>query len=467
PEDELHPSVEYYWHLGFSDKVIVEHVLDHFDKSKYGFSLKSLGRVRASLGLKGTRQQKAAFETISPFIQEICAHFPTMGAHQMVTTLHQDYFLKVSELMVPKYLKKMEPQAVALRKQKQFRWKWFWAAGVMDILACNQHNKWKHFGLWLYVGLDPYCGHLAWLKIWWCNRNPWLIAGYYIEAGHNVGGIPLITQSDCGGENNVVANCHTVICHRLDPSLAGTLQHRWCVEKSNIKPEALWSQLWCQFTPGFETQLDYGLNNSLYNPDDPLEKLVFRWLAIPWLQAELNAWMCRFNSSPCQADKHKLLPQGIPDIIHAKPHLFGSKDFKVVISPKLFDEMEQEWAPPSDPVFQLVPVTFAEQATMLYHALGQPAVSCITFWTVYQELLAAFLRLPADPQLAEALLMADEGVEVEVPVLTGLRELQHGDNVVGEHGYMYCGGLENPPPIDEEEEGPGNVDLREFADFSD
>lgn len=85
-------------------------------------------------------------------------------------------------------------------------------------------------------------------------------------------------QSDCGGENNVVANCHTVIHHRLDPSLAGTLQHRWCVEKSNIKPEALWSQLWCQFTPGFETQLDYGLNNGLYNPDDPLKKYVSKLL---------------------------------------------------------------------------------------------------------------------------------------------------------------------------------------------
>jgi hypothetical protein len=27
----------------------------------------------------------------------------------------------------------------------------------------------------------------------------------------------------------------------LDPSLVGTLQHRWCVEKSNIKPEITWS----------------------------------------------------------------------------------------------------------------------------------------------------------------------------------------------------------------------------------
>lgn len=86
-------------------------------------------------------------------------------------------------------------------------------------------------------------------------------------------GIPLITQSDRGTENNVIANCHTLIRHQLDPSLIGTLQHRWCVEKANIKPESTWSQLRRQFTPGFENQLDFGYNNGLYNPDDPLEKL--------------------------------------------------------------------------------------------------------------------------------------------------------------------------------------------------
>lgn len=37
PDEDLHPWVEYYWRLGFSDKDIVEHVLDHFDKSQFGF----------------------------------------------------------------------------------------------------------------------------------------------------------------------------------------------------------------------------------------------------------------------------------------------------------------------------------------------------------------------------------------------------------------------------------------------
>jgi len=79
-------------------------------------------------------------------------------------------------------------------------------------------------------------------------------------------------QSDRGTENNGVVNFHTVTCHQLDPSLVGTLQHHWCVEKSNIKPEIAWSLLRHQFTPGFEDHLDFGYNNGLYNPDDPLEK---------------------------------------------------------------------------------------------------------------------------------------------------------------------------------------------------
>jgi hypothetical protein len=42
----------------------------------------------------------------------------------------------------------------------------------MDMLTCDQHDKSKRFVLWLHLGLDPYGGRLAWLKIWWTNRNP-------------------------------------------------------------------------------------------------------------------------------------------------------------------------------------------------------------------------------------------------------------------------------------------------------
>ena len=150
---------------------------------------------------------------------------------------------------------------------------------------------------------------------------------------------------------------------------------------------------------------------------------------------------------------------------------------KVIVSPELFDKMEQEWASPDDPVFQLVPPTFEKQVIVLYDMMGSPAVSSLTFWSVYEELLSSFRALPADPQLDEIFNTAELGAEDRVPILTGLRELRHGDNVVGGPGYAYYGGLESPPSVsfpsvggdgpDGKADKTPSVDLREYADFSD
>ena len=136
-----------------------------------------------------------------------------MGARQMVTTLRQDYSLKVPEYVtfivhlvicifdincratVAKFLKQTEPKAVEHQKARRFRRKRFWSAGVMDILTIDQHDMWKRFGLWLHIGLDPYPDRIAWLKVWWCNCNPRLIASYYLEARRKVGGMLVVTVS--------------------------------------------------------------------------------------------------------------------------------------------------------------------------------------------------------------------------------------------------------------------------------
>ena len=61
----------------------------------------------------------------------------------------------------------------------------------------------------------------------------------------------------------------------------------------------------------------------------PLRSLVFRWLAIPWIQAELDEWVTLRNRTAPQADKNKILPHGILELIQEKPHLYGTHDFKV------------------------------------------------------------------------------------------------------------------------------------------
>lgn len=160
----------------------------------------------------------------------------------------------------------------------------------MESLSIDQHDKWGRFGLWMHLGMDPFTGRIAWMKVWWCNRNPRLIIGFYLDAARKVGGIliahsqrfltliysqtgiPLFSMSDRGRENNGVANIQTVVRHRLDPSLIGTLQHYFCVQTDNIKSESTWSQVRRQWSPGFEDVLEFGVRNGLYDPSKALEK---------------------------------------------------------------------------------------------------------------------------------------------------------------------------------------------------
>lgn len=83
----------------------------------------------------------------------------------------------------------VEPEAIAKRKHGLFKRRHFWSAGVMEYWSIDQHNKWGRFGLWLHLGIDPYPGRFAWLKVWWCNRNPCLLINYYLEAARKVGGM--------------------------------------------------------------------------------------------------------------------------------------------------------------------------------------------------------------------------------------------------------------------------------------
>ena len=58
-------------------------------------------------------------------------------------------------------------------------------------------------------------------------------------------------------------------------------------------------------------------------------KLLFRWLAIPWLQRELDAWVYRRNMTARRADKNKVIPHGVPELIRQNPLAYGCQDFKV------------------------------------------------------------------------------------------------------------------------------------------
>jgi len=61
--------------------------------------------------------------------------------------------------------------------------------------------------------------------------------------------------------------------------------------------------------------------------------------------------------------------------------------YKVKIQPEAFKYVREKFAPPSDPVFELVPPFFAEHAGEVYAQIGSPALAAATIWQVYREMI--------------------------------------------------------------------------------
>ena len=94
----------------------------------------------------------------------------------------------LSSPLIAGLLQTVEPEAVANRRRRGFRRRHFWAAGVNDVWPQDQHDKWGRFGLWLHAGIEAFSGEINWLKIWWTNKNPRLIAKFYLDSCHRIGG---------------------------------------------------------------------------------------------------------------------------------------------------------------------------------------------------------------------------------------------------------------------------------------
>ncbi|KAG1775468.1 hypothetical protein EV702DRAFT_929605, partial [Suillus placidus] len=232
--------------------------------------------------------------------------------------------------------------------------------------------------------------------------------------------------------NNGIANGHTLLRQWHDPALQGMLQHRWMRTRKNVMPEITWSQLRRRFTPGFENLLDAGVHNGWYDAGNTLQIMIFRWIFIPWLQTELNAYKDRVNNTAKHRDRNKVLPHGIPELIYNSPEDFGALDFKIGIEPGAIDRIRSAYINPSHTVSDLVPPTLGDHLASCYDHLGCPVITRDSVWGIYLDMLNA-IQLSDD--LPAEITPTDDD---ELPLLANHEDLHFQED---NSGFYYMGGV--------------------------
>ncbi|KAH6884635.1 hypothetical protein BKA70DRAFT_1445832 [Coprinopsis sp. MPI-PUGE-AT-0042] len=322
PMEMVQPLIEFYWSIQLPDTEALKRLKSSgaFDTDLYG-------------------KQRHTPETIREDMLDLRDKYPRAGERDMAAHLFHEKDKAVAGRTLRGYFHVYEAHLVAGRRARRLLCKRFWAAGVNNVLAVDQHDKWQRFGLRLHIGVDPFPGRIQWLKIWHTNSNPKLILSYYLEFVREQHGVPLVTQSDPGPENLLLANGHTMIRWSMDLELRfwRYIQHRWKHEKKNIPPEIAWSGLRARFAPGFKDLLQLGVDQEWYDYDNLVHRYVFRWIFIPWLQAELDNYQFKVNHTRRR---------------HDRP--YGAWDFKVAVPEHVIREVEEQLIPPNLPLFQLV-----------------------------------------------------------------------------------------------------------------
>ncbi|CAK5262397.1 unnamed protein product [Mycena citricolor] len=208
---------------------------------------------------------------------------------------------------------------------------------------------------------------------------------------------------------------------------------------------------------GFENILDEGVTNGWYDPGVLLQVLVCRWVFIPWLQAELDAYRQRINMTAKRRDRNKILPHGVPQHMLEFPDEYAILDFKIKVKQEHINTVRQQYADPSHDIFQLVPPDFAQLIQSFYVDLGEPSITRETCWEIYRQLLRCFEHLDkvhnidssVDDMWGFALTQAENEYRNKMQPLPNLRPLHGGEDIVGQDGGYYMGGVNGGNGLDD------------------
>ena len=150
-------------------------------------------------------------------------------------------------------------------------------------------------------------------------------------------------------------------------------------------------------------------------------------------------------------------------MIRTHPSHFNAINFKILVPPELFNEIEALYAPPDHPVFELVPQAFHKHVSNIYTAIGQLEVTVKTFWDIFRSLLDHLHEGPNE-QLTEIITNHNATLEPgldNMPLLLNMEAFQLGQLLDLGANTNYIGGLEDP--ASNSDMGPSP----EYADFTD
>ncbi|ROJ57643.1 hypothetical protein DPX16_23842 [Anabarilius grahami] len=167
-------------------------------------SKRSLERILSKNKL-WRRKNKTDVAEVAAFIEQ---QLQTSGQCHGYRWMHQKCWLNgiiTDRETVRVLLRLLDGEGVDLRSRNRLRRRVYHSRGPNFVWHIDGYDKLKPFGIGISGCIDGFSRSMMWLEAYKTNRDPRLIAGYFMDAVINTWGCPARVRLDLGTENVHVA----------------------------------------------------------------------------------------------------------------------------------------------------------------------------------------------------------------------------------------------------------------------
>lgn len=316
--DEL---VTYYFGLGYTWKEIC--VFLCFTHNIV-VTLRQIRRTVERLGLRRYRVGSPLPAVINE-VRKLCQRgLSNAGYRTIWRILKSSGRVNVSQETVRQILKTIDPAGVIIRSRRRLRRRVYINRGPNFMIHLDGYDKLKPFGISVHGAIDGYSRKILWLRAAYTNKDPKIVARYYVEYIKSIRQVPRVVRADCGTENCVIRDLQMAFRYFHGDAMSGRKSFMYGRSTSNQRIERFWGVLNGNFTTFWKNYFKDLRDSGYLHDDDPVHIECVRFCFLSLIQRDLDEITEMWNCHRIRRQTQNESPTGVsPDVLYYQPQTYN------------------------------------------------------------------------------------------------------------------------------------------------
>ncbi|XP_071140959.1 uncharacterized protein [Mytilus edulis] len=273
-------------------------------------------------------------DVVSAILKEKKDSGSCLGYRSMWKRLKISHGLKVKRDVVMTAMKIIDPESVDRRKKHRLIRRHYVNPGPNFMWHIDGNDKLKPYGFAIHGCIDGFSRRILWLEVGPSNKNPYIIASYYLNCLRRLKVTPKIIRADLGTENQVVSFLQTYFRFSDNDCLNGQKSFIFGKSCHNQRIEFWWSILRKQFNDWWMAIFKDLRDSGKYDESDPLHCDCLRFCFTRLIRKGLNNIASEWNQHRLQVRKQRDFDcaRGIPDILYFLPEAVNTESFGTAVN---------------------------------------------------------------------------------------------------------------------------------------